>query len=61
MFEFHFGKETAFGKDWADAIPRCLMAAKFASATDPHGENTLNYWISQGQIQDRVSKRLLMS
>ena len=34
------------------AIPRCLMAAKFRNELDPTGEQTLNHWIKQGQIQD---------
>ena len=52
--------ETKFGADEVEAIPRCLMAAKFSSAMDPTGESTLQHWISQGQIQDQtILKRLL--
>ena len=44
--------EQKYGRDESAAIPRCLMAAKFSSATDPTGEATLAHWISQRQIQD---------
>ena len=47
-----------YGRDENNAIPRCLMAAKFGSQVDPTGERTLQHWVSQGQIQDlhQVSK-----
>ena len=44
--------EKKFGRDENQAVPRCLMAAKFISAMDITGDNTLKHWISQGQIQD---------
>ena len=44
--------EKKYGVDENVGIPRCLMAAKFNSATDPTGEKTLSHWIAQGQIQD---------
>ena len=44
--------EKKIGRDECQAVPRCLMAAKFISASDPTGENTLSHWIAQGQIQD---------
>jgi hypothetical protein len=44
--------EKKFGRDENTAVPRCLMAAKFISAMDITGDNTLKHWISQGQIQD---------
>ena len=44
--------EKKFGKDEHKAIPRCLMAAKFMNEQDPTGEETLQHWISLGQIQD---------
>ena len=47
--------EKKYGRDESDAIPRCLMAAKFISAADPTGENILKHWIAQGQIQDIAS------
>ena len=44
--------EKKYGRDENQAIPRCMMAAKFISAVDVTGEMTLKHWISQGQIQD---------
>jgi hypothetical protein len=44
--------EKKFGRDENQAIPRCLMAAKFGNDLDPTGEETLKHWIRQGQIQD---------
>ena len=44
--------EKKFGRDENQAIPRCLMAAKFGNDLDPTGEETLKHWIKQGQIQD---------
>ena len=44
--------DKKYGRDENNAIPRCLMAAKFMSAVDVTGERTLCHWIAQGQIQD---------
>jgi len=44
--------ERKYGRDESNAIPRCIMAAKFISNMDTTGENTLQHWIKQGQIQD---------
>ena len=44
--------EKKYGRDENCAVPRCIMAAKFISANDPTGEQTLKHWIIQGQIQD---------
>ena len=44
--------ETKEGRDMNDAVPRCIMAAKFISQFDPTGETALAHWISVGQIQD---------
>jgi len=44
--------EKKYGKDESNAVPRCIMAAKFISSMDMTGESTLQHWIKQGQIQD---------
>ncbi len=44
--------EKKYGRDENNAIPRCLMAAKFINVHDAVGEVTLKHWIAQGQIQD---------
>jgi hypothetical protein len=44
--------EKKYGRDENNAIPRCLMAAKFIGAMDVTGERTLCHWVAQGQIQD---------
>ena len=47
-----YGKETTYGSDQGEGVPRCVMASKFISTADPTGEKALNYWIQQGHLQE---------
>ena len=54
MIQHVLGKEKSIGRDMGKMIPRCMMASKFISPSDPTGEVSLKHWVIQGQIQDSL-------